>query len=435
MLATHDSRLRSNSLAPAPARLPVRPAATALRPSRLLLTVGACIAAAGCGDAALSSNADVTRVDSAGVIIVKSPDHIGSERRLAPTPLLAIGRLDGPDEYQLFRVVGARRLSDGRIAIANAGSSEIRIYRADGRHVRSFGGEGEGPGEFTQIGRLDASAEDSLYVWDQQQLRVSVFAPDGAFVRDFKLDAPWEGGFPGYTARFEDGTLMVSAGQLVSRPPPDGEILRRESLILRYDPLGHLSDTIAAFTTRGALIRSLEGGRSFSVYSVPFDPGTRWALAGGGLHYAYGPAFEVRTNDDQGRLVRIARITRVPRLVDAALRTAATEAALADADDAARERTRETWAIMPFPDSVAAYDQLVSDAAGGVWARRYPLPGDEGAVWDVFDPSGALETAVVIPVYTTVWQMDEGLVLVSERDELDVERVSLYALAEADEGG
>ena len=42
-------------------------------------------------------------------------------------------------------------LSDGRIAIVNQGSDEIRIYDANGRFVNTFGRKGGGPGEFRNV--------------------------------------------------------------------------------------------------------------------------------------------------------------------------------------------------------------------------------------------------------------------------------------------
>ena len=87
--------------------------------------------------------------DSAGVEIVENEDYAwpeGQAWRLADDPILDIGLLEGEDAYQLFDVVGALRLTDGGIVVANAGSFELRFYDANGTHLFSVGREGGGPG-------------------------------------------------------------------------------------------------------------------------------------------------------------------------------------------------------------------------------------------------------------------------------------------------
>ncbi len=387
---------------------------------------------AGCEESAPIAAGMVTRADSAGIAIVTSPPDAAAGLELAATPRVAIGRLDGPEELQLYRVVGARRLSDGRLAVANAGSHEIRLFDETGRYLSSMGGEGEGPGEFTGMARLDVSAEDSLYVWDQQQQRLTVFDPEGGFARDLKLQPPAEGTFPNYAGRFSDGTLMAAVGLVLSQPPEDGTVVRRETAIVRYDAVGQVGDTLAAFRTRGFLVKAFGSGGGFAVYSVPFDPGTAWAIVGRGLIEAYGPRFEVRARGADGGVARIARVAREPIPVDARLRRAAVDAELEGrTNPEALDNAREAYDGIEFPEFVAAYDHLVSDDAGGLWARQVPLPGDERASWDVLDETGALVGAVSLPESMTVWQVGADFVVVSDRDELEVERVAVYDVVPA----
>ena len=49
----------------------------------------------------------------------------------------------------------ATKLSDGRIVVANGGSDELRIFDRSGTHVGTWGGQGEGPGEFTALGPVE----------------------------------------------------------------------------------------------------------------------------------------------------------------------------------------------------------------------------------------------------------------------------------------
>ena len=151
---------------------------------------------AACGGDATGGLATVER-DSAGVTIVENGPVSSSVAYADVDPVAAIevGQLDGPPEYQLFRVVGAHRLPDGRLVIGNAGSHELRYYGPDGRHLRSAGAEGEGPGEFTRLTRTWVRG-DSIFAFDSRNRRFSVFGADGVFVRAYSVGNDMQFGLP-----------------------------------------------------------------------------------------------------------------------------------------------------------------------------------------------------------------------------------------------
>lgn len=98
------------------------------------------------------------------------------------SPVVEIGVLDGPSEYIFASIVDVVRLPGGRIAVSDAGTGKVSVYDASGQFVRSWGGEGDGPGEFRSLSRLYPMA-DSLLAVDQRTNRVSLFDPEGRFVR------------------------------------------------------------------------------------------------------------------------------------------------------------------------------------------------------------------------------------------------------------
>lgn len=153
-----------------------------------LLTAGLWpLAVTGCGGGGSSSPGFQVR-DSAGVTVVENTAPRWGEDAgwsLSERPSTSIGVLEGDPEDQLFRVRGAVRLEDGRLVVANAGTGEVRFYSPDGRFIHSAGREGEGPGEFGAMGPLYRLGPDSLLVWDNAGLRMSVFDTAGAFVRAF----------------------------------------------------------------------------------------------------------------------------------------------------------------------------------------------------------------------------------------------------------
>ena len=129
---------------------------------------------AGC---ALDANPAVTWTerDSAGVTIVESvvdPDASHAGWSVADQPSLSIGTLAGSPEYQFFRIAGAHRLVDGRIAVVNSGSQEVRVYSGDGQFLHGFGTDGDGPGEFRRPWLAGTYGTDSLVIHDLDLRRV-----------------------------------------------------------------------------------------------------------------------------------------------------------------------------------------------------------------------------------------------------------------------
>ena len=139
---------------------------------------------ASCGDPPPPERAPAMAIDSAGVQVVTSDPRISSAYcTLSDGPALTLGVIEGEEPYMFNWVRGANRLSDGSIAVMNDSSGEIRIFGADGGHLRSMGGKGEGPGEF-KIGRfIWVLPGDTLWVGDYRPWRYHVYASTGEYVR------------------------------------------------------------------------------------------------------------------------------------------------------------------------------------------------------------------------------------------------------------
>ena len=126
----------------------------------------------------------VTWDDSAGVRIAEAHVPLWDDTtgwRLDPEPLLDLHGHSSLDAHAFSRVRGMRWLSDGSIAVANTGSGEIRLFSSAGDFLASAGGEGEEPGRFSGMRRMELVG-DSIFVLDRGG-RVTVFGPGAAFVR------------------------------------------------------------------------------------------------------------------------------------------------------------------------------------------------------------------------------------------------------------
>lgn len=136
--------------------------------------------AVACGSACADAGErhDVTVLDSAGISIVENPAEPPARWTLPPHPVLEVGVVEGDEAYQLSDVVGAVWSARGELVVANGATNALRFYDAAGRHVRSVGREGEGPGEFLALASLERRG-DSLVAHDGRGWRFTIFSSDG----------------------------------------------------------------------------------------------------------------------------------------------------------------------------------------------------------------------------------------------------------------
>lgn len=181
----------------------------------------AALALASCGEA--TSGGDdapgVTVTDSAGTEIVYSSAPFWQAEdpwTVSEAPTLRIGEAAGDEAYTLYNVRAAVRLRDGRIAVVNSGTAQVRIYDETGRHVADLGRRGEGPGEFQLLMDLWSTRGDSIVAADNRLGRLTVFDAGGRVGRTIRLLPHGEPPRPSGGAR---STTAACSCPVWSRPP------------------------------------------------------------------------------------------------------------------------------------------------------------------------------------------------------------------------
>ena len=145
---------------------------------------------------------DLSIKDSVGIRIVdnRSPAWPpGQGWEFSQRPILEIHGADGLDEEAVLLDPGSvYRTDDRRYVVGDgmfAGWNEILVFDQRGRHVGSYGGEGEGPGEFYDPLNIAISGSGLVFVVDEGNDRVQVFTGDGTFVRAWGANGREHGQF------------------------------------------------------------------------------------------------------------------------------------------------------------------------------------------------------------------------------------------------
>lgn len=380
------------------------------------------VAAVGCSDAGSPENRETHVVqDSAGVTVVKNFGPAWDEGwRVDPEPSLSIGEQAGDEQVLLSRVVGAVRLDDGTVVVANGQTNELRWYDPDGMFVRSAGGSGEGPGEFEYLRALARCSPDTLHAFDLNW-QARQFTLDGEYLTSRRITEPGTERSPYQMSCARDGLLVVTGWGM------DG--VRPQGFYAAEAPAWTLNPDGSVWAELGSFVTSERIGSPGGSGPHPFGRAAAVAAGSGHAVVARGqrPGFE--RYDADGRLTLRVRgpdrdLTLTPAMVDAyadSIRSAA--------NPAFRQQLQRELAEMHIPDSIPAVDRVLVDRQDHVWTRHFRPPArDAPAVWDVYDPTGQFLGTVETPDALDILEIGSDYLLGIHRDEFDVERVRVHAL-------
>lgn len=395
---------------------------------KTLTSLALTVVVAACGTKTADEVIPWVETDSAGITIVDNRSEAAPTGwALSAAPSFAAGGMEAPESEQLFRVSGAVRLADGRIALGNAGTGEVLIIGVDGTTVARHGQKGDGPGEFQDLRLLGLVATDSLLVWDQDLRRASVLHVDQGYARSYQVE--WTGaGFPIARGMLADGSIVIGGGMSFSGDGgmPTG-MIRPTSTFGWVDPSGtevHLADLVAA----EMFARADEGG--FMARSLPFGRFAVVAAGPDGAWLGMSDTYRIAYYDNSGNMRRIVRLDVVPeRVTDADIERYIADAVAEEADTENRSRElRALIAEMPVPETFPAYRSLLVDSQGALWVEDYSADSGAPPAWTVFDGEGHILGRVEAPEHTRFVSVGADYVIGITRDDFDVESLTVWSL-------
>lgn len=354
--------------------------------------------------------------DSAGVAIVENhaPELAPGSWRVTDRRVLCSS--EGTEgDARIHQVADIVPLGRDSVAIQVHATQEILIC-SGGSIVGSFGGEGDGPGEFRSISGVFAIEPDSVAVVERRRATVVDYAGRG---RTITVDA-----VAGGSAREFRSARGLLAAIGATRDARTFEAARVADLhLLRPD---------------GTVAKTLP--------SVPWDPslGLHTVLLflwEGGVHWAIGPrgywrasrdTSELRFYDETG-LALSARAPHAPIPMTPELwERGAQQVETIEFDPPMPDEVIESFVAPPddFEDMFApAVSRILLDADGPPWVRvpeRDPLR--EPQEWRVFSPEGVWITDVEVPMGVYLQTIENGRLFGVVRSELGLETVVAFRL-------
>ena len=378
--------------------------------------------------------------DSAGITIVESPRPAPDSRlgwKVSDQPTLAIQTLETEDGPQLYQVQAATRLPDGRIVVANGGSNELLVFEGTGSYQAAWAGQGEGPGEFTDLSGLGRLAGDSLIATDALQGRVSVFDYEGNHGRTTKLE-----GDPGPFMR------ILGAGQVpyvMIGVLPEGTLFTKSTDgyetsgfwrwvnvygLVKADGSGRIS--LGEYPGPETYSEGYLDGNMFRVMPLrhPFGKTTATAVWGDLVAFGRNETYEIRAFRSDGSLERIVRRDHEPGSPTQADQENYFRERFANLDEDQLTSRLEVAANVPPVETFPAYSDIKSDELGHLWVAEFKLPDEDrdSTLWTVFDQAGEALGFVETPSGLTIYEIGEEYILGKRTGELDIEYLELWGL-------
>jgi len=361
----------------------------------------------------------VTVADSAGVRVTVTLDTSATFAELDSVPIVSIGGPDATGASQFSGIQGIYVDKARRIWVADGRSAELRIFDANGAHWKTRGGQGEGPGEFLYIRLLGAERGDSVLTGDAGVYRITVFDPEGEFVRTQPLpstDRPAPRPFD----VFPDGSILGPLPRIVSvASVHPGQVVRDSLEFVRVgldsaftEPYGAALGPLWLWTGRNQL-------------ALPFTVNASFDLLGNAVHLVSGPDFRVRVLE-ANQLRESYGVQRRSRAVGAS----DIDAYRAYVENYMPEQLQpEYLAALDHelrPSLLPAYDRVLAAADGHVWAQVYESDLASAHEWDVFDSQRRFVGRVHVAAGFYPMVISADAVVGVWRDPMGVEYVRAY---------
>lgn len=347
--------------------------------------------------------------------------------RLSAQPDVVVGESAGP-QGDFLRIVGLAKLSSGVIAVANGATAEVRLFSADGRHLRTLGRSGGGPGEFRQISWMGVVA-DTIFVADRAGARITTYLENGTLVRTVPITAADSVGAFSVSGRLPDGRWLL---RTLLNPRIDGpERLYRDTMSVGLlSPDGARVDWLARLPAASVFVYNPRGTPNGLATGVaPLGPGAHVLVDGGGIAFADMARPAIVVFNARGRIERTLSLPYVAGEFDESGVGEARRQRLEESrNGAANVMTGAMYSKRARPPKMPVLGGMVRGLDGAFWVWPFTLTDDTAKEYLVVDGNGRPLAAVAGPARFRLREVGPDYLLGVRTDSDGVESVVQYHL-------
>lgn len=338
--------------------------------------------------------------------------------QLLSTPQLVLGTADGPDHTLFNGVAGAVRLSNGVIAIGDAGNNRVLFFDGRGGFLRTVGRLGDGPGEYRQPRWFGRCSSGNMAVHDGAHARLTLLSPSG----ELRGTEPLPVG-----ANFDKLLWCSGERRLIM-------LLNRPKGPVRRGEYANIPTTIVL--TNGVRIDTVSTpgpqeyyiGREIQMLTgVPLGRGTLAAGSPSAVFVCTNQNGHCEVFDTAGARLRqfdVSVLRRPMTLKD--WKSATAQHFVGEPSKTMRKTGPALLNEISPRDVFPLLDEIRADARGSLWVRTFDNFTTDIATWLVLSPTGVPIRLVATKRSLHILEIGTDYLLGLTRDDDGVERVEEY---------
>jgi len=283
---------------------------------------------------------------------------------------------------------------EGRIFISDFQDQSIKVFDVNGNFVQTIGRQGEGPGEFSSVGRMTFLPDGRLMVTDSGSNRLSLFDREGSYLESHH----WTERLGRiYSATNEDCVMTV-----YEIPEGKDPLERRKLFIKKFDFEGNEILNFGEFQTEEMKVQTEStsgGGTMMFGISAPHSPHSIFIADQTRqlLYHCVNDAYLIEVFDQEGKVIR-----RIDRPYEALPFTGEDAKKFrSQYDNSRNESLKKMVQGMAMPAIKTVTPQMRVDDEGNLWVEMHE-EREEGetvyTAYDIFNPDGFYEAKVWVDV-------------------------------------
>jgi hypothetical protein len=339
-----------------------------------------------------------------GIAVVYNPREPvakkGAPTQLILRPDLLIGQESGDERYVFSQLRSVQVDDQGNIYVLDWKDIKIKVFDGQGKHLRTFGKQGQGPGEIQMPTRMFLTRTGKLAILDSGNKRIAFYSPAGECLKEI-ASAKWS-----FIRACVDSRSYIYGDNFNF----GGKGLSEK--LLKFDPELNLVSTVSEVFSDLAPPRVNPLPDRF-VYDILKDDSLIWAFTS---------KYELEIMNPEGKLLR--KITKDYEPIKV------TEE---DRKKLIQERFGDSGVTqgitLEFPSHYSPVYSLLVDDHDRVFIRTNAKDMGGNCQYDVFGPDGICHLAFTLPENEIVMAVkkDKMYCLILE-NEAGIPQVKRYAM-------
>ena len=297
-------------------------------------------------------------------------------------------RGDSEHDDMLFgTIVGIASDSQGRVFVVDWQHPVLYVFSDTGALVREVGRKGRGPGEFERLSRVIVGEADTVFAWDSDMKRVTIFSPD-AYDAVKTVQIVWEG---------------VSNPLWLAGVVPEGFILTFSQMFMEDDPRTDLTHPVYLANRAGVQQQPMLAElpvRKMITFRFTGASGYWWLPFGGLPRHTVSAAGQLYSGHGDSTTITVRspdrRIQHRIKLLHAQVPIVSED--LEDHFKDKSRRYRRTMREVGLPKTKPVFQYFVVDDYERVWMQLSSPYGAATTTWVILDGDGTQVAQTTLPV-------------------------------------